>query len=107
VADVSTRTRRQDRGETKTKTQRRKERWERSLAEARTPEERYAVINDWFRSSVQWMVRRHTKPDPLLGMVHITDPRAAVTAERVLETVGAYLKQTQERLDGGDYDQPS
>lgn len=103
---MSTRTRRKERGETKTKTQRRQERWEAKLAAAGDPADRFAVHQDWFRSSVQLMLHRHTRPDPALGLVPVTDPRAIAQADQLHEYAGDLLAQLRIALDGGEYDQP-
>lgn len=101
---MSTRTRRHDRGETKTRAQRRKERWQKKLAAAGTPAARFAVRADWFRSSVQLMIHRHTRPGGL-GVIPVADPRAVAQGDSLLDYAGDILAQLAARLDGGDYDQ--
>lgn len=99
---MSTRTRRQERGETTTKATRRAERWQEKLAGAGGTEARFAVKQDWFRSSVRLLVHRHTRLE--FGIVKSADPRALAQAERLLEAAGDYLLQLARSLDGGEYD---
>ena len=101
---MSTRTKRQERGETKTKAQRRRERWQQKLTAAGDPAAQFAVRSDWFRSSVQLMVHRHTRPGALGGLP-VTDPRALAQAGQLLGHAGDYLARIAAALDGGDYDQ--
>ena len=92
---MSTRTRRQELSETKTKAQRRKERWQAKLAAATTPAARFAVKSDWFRASVELMIHRCD-----------SSPRAEAQGDHLLDAAGDYLGQIAAALDGGDYDQP-
>ena len=90
---MSTRTRRKEL-ETKTKAQRRKERWQAKLAAATTPAARYAVKSDWFRASVELMIHRHDSSPA-------RKPRATTCSTRPGTTC-----TSSTALDGGDYDQP-
>lgn len=100
---MSTRTRRKELGETKTQAQRRKERWQAKLAAATTPAERFAVRQDWFRSSVELMIRRHTRTE---AWGKVTDSRAEAQGDQLLDYAGGLLDPIITALDGGDYDQP-
>lgn len=102
---MTTRTRRQDLGETKTKAQQRKERWQRKLTASGDASSRFAVKADWFRSSVRLMIHRHTRPGGL-GLLAVADPRALTQADQLLDYAGDLLAQLAARLDGGGYDQP-
>lgn len=102
---MSTRTRRQQTGETRTKEQRRKDSLQAKLAAAKGPAARFAVHADWFRSSVEWMVKRHTRYEA--GVIKVVDPRAEEQADALYAHAGDFLRQLAEQIDGRGYDQPS
>lgn len=101
---MSTRTRRKELGATKTKEQRRKERWQTKVAAATTPAARFAVKQDFFRASVELMIHRHIR---LVDGQRVSNPRAEAQGDALLDQAGDWMEQIALALNGGDYDQPS